>query len=122
MRAAVPPDPQDRYRATGGVSGTDSADYPFYESKSPIRLPAGLAPNMAQMVLAELPLGGLKGHDFNSKDQMWSVNFAPVSGADVPRLPTAGGLPRAVDRAGRKRSPRLIIRPCVRASVRATGT
>jgi uncharacterized protein (TIGR04255 family) len=51
------------------------ADYPFYEPKSPLRLPAGLPSNLAQMLIADLPLGGLKSHDFDSKDHAWSLNL-----------------------------------------------
>jgi uncharacterized protein (TIGR04255 family) len=51
------------------------ADYPFYEAKSPLRLPAGLPPNLAQMIVADLPLGGQKSHDFDSKDRAWSLNL-----------------------------------------------
>lgn len=51
------------------------ADYPFYEAKSPIRMPAGLSLNMAQMILADLPLGALRSHDFDSKDRTWSLNL-----------------------------------------------
>lgn len=51
------------------------ADYPFYESKPPIRLPAGLSPNLAQMLVSDLPLGGLKSHEFTSKDRSWTVNL-----------------------------------------------
>ncbi|MGH7173118.1 MAG: TIGR04255 family protein [Gemmataceae bacterium] len=51
------------------------ADYPFYESKSPLRLPAGLPANLAQMLVADLPLGGLKSHDFDSNDRIWSLNL-----------------------------------------------
>jgi uncharacterized protein (TIGR04255 family) len=51
------------------------ADYPFYESKSPFRLPAGLPPNLAEMVVADLPLGGIKSHDFDSKDRTWGLNL-----------------------------------------------
>lgn len=50
-------------------------DYPFYEPKSPLRLPAGLPPNLAQMIVADLPLGGQKSHDFTSKDLGWSLNL-----------------------------------------------
>lgn len=51
------------------------AEYPFYESKSPWRLPAGLPPNLAQMLVADLSLGGLKSHDFSSQDRAWSLNL-----------------------------------------------
>jgi uncharacterized protein (TIGR04255 family) len=47
-------------------------DYPLYEPKSPLRLPAGLPPNLAQMIL---PLGGQKIHEFASKDRTWSLNL-----------------------------------------------
>jgi uncharacterized protein (TIGR04255 family) len=50
-------------------------DYPFYESKSPLQLPAGLPPNLAQMIVADLPLGGQKIHNFISKDRGWSLNL-----------------------------------------------
>lgn len=51
------------------------AEYPFYESKSPLRLPAGLPPNLAQMLIADLPLGGQRSHEFTSKDRSWSLNL-----------------------------------------------
>jgi uncharacterized protein (TIGR04255 family) len=51
------------------------ADYPFYELKSPLRLPAGLPSNLAQMIVADLPLGGQKSHSFDSKDRTWSLNL-----------------------------------------------
>lgn len=51
------------------------AEYPFYEAKSPLRLPAGFPPNLTQMIVADLPLGGLKSHDFTSKDRDWSLNL-----------------------------------------------
>lgn len=50
-------------------------EYPFYEAKSPIRVPAGVSPNMAQMILADLPLGGLNNHAFDSKDHTWILNL-----------------------------------------------
>jgi uncharacterized protein (TIGR04255 family) len=50
-------------------------DYPFYESKQPLKLPAGLSPDLAQTLLADLPLAGRKSHSFGSRDQNWSVSM-----------------------------------------------
>lgn len=52
------------------------ADYPFYEAKSPIRLPAGLPPNLAQMLVADLSLGGLRSHEFTSTDRTWTLRLS----------------------------------------------
>ncbi|MHB1426291.1 MAG: TIGR04255 family protein [Gemmataceae bacterium] len=51
------------------------SDYPFYELKSPLRLPAGLSQILAQMIVADLPLGGQKNHEFTSGDRSWSLNL-----------------------------------------------
>jgi uncharacterized protein (TIGR04255 family) len=48
------------------------AEYPLYESKSPLRLPAGLPSSLVQMIL---PLGGQKLHEFTSQDRTWSVSL-----------------------------------------------
>jgi uncharacterized protein (TIGR04255 family) len=49
--------------------------YPYYEQKPPLQMPAGLPAHLVQMIVADLPLGGQKSHDFYSKDRLWSVNL-----------------------------------------------
>lgn len=51
------------------------AEYPFYEAKSPFRLPVGLPANLAQMIVSDLPLGGQKSHDFDSPNRTWRLNL-----------------------------------------------
>lgn len=50
-------------------------DYPFYESKSPLRLPTGLPPNLSPTIVADLLLGGQRSHDFASQDRAWSLHL-----------------------------------------------
>lgn len=68
-------------------------DYPFYESKSPLRLPTGLPPNVAPTSVAEL-LGGTKEPRFPFPGQDLELESAArVSGADMPGLRALGDLP-----------------------------
>jgi uncharacterized protein (TIGR04255 family) len=49
--------------------------YPFYESRSAIRLPAGVSEGLAQMISVDLPNAGAKSHEFASRDRVWNVKL-----------------------------------------------
>ncbi len=51
------------------------ADYPEYEVKSPVKLPNGIPPAIAQLVSAELLFGSARNHEFRSKDQNWTITL-----------------------------------------------
>jgi len=50
-------------------------EYPFYETKEALKLPAGLPQGLAQSLIADLPFAGRKSHTFGSRDQVWSLSL-----------------------------------------------
>lgn len=58
-----------------GFQETIRSQYPFYEAKAAVRLPAGVPSEFAQIITAELPLAGPKSHEFTSRDRAWSVKL-----------------------------------------------
>ena len=52
------------------------ADYPFYELKSAVQFPAGVPPEIAQLVGAGLPFAGQKWHEFASQDRAWDLKLS----------------------------------------------
>lgn len=50
-------------------------DFPYYQLKSTVKLPANVPPNLASLVERDLSLGGSKSHVFSSADRAWTLTL-----------------------------------------------
>ena len=52
------------------------ADFPLYEIKSSIKLPADLPKSFATVIQRDMPIPGSKYHSFGAADRLWSIRLA----------------------------------------------